>query len=131
MVNLQNKMKARDAKGNPAHAIFLSVFVMFIVSGLLLLLLAMLLYKMDLSEGAVKIGIVVIYVISGVIGGVIMGKVMKEQKFLWGLAAGALYFVILLLVSLLVKGGFEMEPAKVLTTAILCGASGMAGGMVS
>lgn len=131
MVNLQNKMKARDAKGNPAHAIFLSVFVMFIVSGLLLLFLAMLLYKMDLSEEAVKIGIVVIYVISGVIGGVIMGKVMKVQKFLWGLAAGVLYFVVLLLVSLLVKGGFEMELAKVLTTAILCGTSGMAGGMIS
>ena len=78
-----------------------------------------------------KIGIVVIYVISGVIGGFLMGKVMKEQKFLWGLLAGALYFVILLLVSMLVKGGLEMELTKVLTTAILCGASGMAGGMIS
>lgn len=130
-MNLQNKMKARDAKGNPLHAIFVSVFVMFVVSGLMLLLLAMLLYKMDLSEGAVKIGIVVIYVISGVIGGFLMGKVMKEQKFLWGLLAGALYFAILLLISVLVKGGLEMEMTKVLTTAILCGASGMAGGMIS
>lgn len=130
-MNLQNKMKARDAKGSPAHAIFVSVFVMFVVSGLLLLMLAMLLYKMDLTEGAVKIGIVVIYVISGVIGGFLMGKVMKEQKFLWGLLAGALYFAILLLVSVLVKGGLEMEMTKVLTTAILCGASGMAGGMIS
>ncbi len=130
-MNLQNKMKARDAKGSPAAAIFAAVFVMFIVSGLLLLLLALLLFQMDLSEEAVKIGIVVIYVISGVIGGFVMGKMMKEQKFLWGLAAGVLYFLILLVVSMLVKGGLEMEMVKVITTAILCGASGMAGGMIS
>ncbi len=130
-MNLQNKMKARDSKSSPATAMFAAVFVMFLVSGLLLLLLAALLFRMELSEEAVKIGIVVIYVISGVVGGFCMGKIMKEQKFLWGLAAGAVYFVILLLVSMLVKGGLEMEMVKVITTAILCGASGMAGGMIS
>ena len=131
MVKLQSRRKTGDAGGNPVHAMFLSVFVMFLVSGLLLLFLALLLYQMDLSEGAVKIGIVAIYVISGVTGGIMMGKVMKEQKFLWGLAAGVLYFMLLMLVSLLVKGGLEMELAKLVTTGILCAASGMAGGMVS
>lgn len=130
-MNLQNKMKARDAKSSPATAVFASVFAMFVISGLLLLLLALLLYKMDLSETVVKIGVVIIYVIAGVVGGFIMGKVMKEQKYLWGLAAGAIYFIALLLVSVVVKGGFEIDMTKVITTMILCGASGMAGGMIS
>lgn len=130
-MNLGNKMKSRDAKSNPAMAVFAAVFVMFILSGLLLLLLALLLYKMDLSESVVKIGIVVIYVISGIVGGFLMGKITREQKFLWGLAAGVIYFVILLAVSAVVKGGFEMELTKVAATLILCGASGMAGGMIS
>lgn len=130
-MNLNNKMKSRDAKSNPAVAVFTAVFVMFIISGLLLLLLALLLYKMELSESVVKIGIIVIYVLSGVAGGFLMGKIMREQKFLWGLAAGAIYFILLFLISALVKGGFDMELTKVITTMILCGASGMAGGMIS
>ena len=126
-----NKMKARDAKQNPANVIFLAVFVMFVISGLLLLLLAMLLFKLELSEEMVKVGIVVIYVVSGLVGGLIMGKRMREQKFLWGLAAGSIYFALLLVMSLLFKGDIEFELSRVLTTAILCMASGMAGGMIS
>lgn len=60
-----------------------------------------------------------------------MGKIMREQKFLWGLAAGVLYFAILFVVSMLFKGGIDVEPTKLVTTFILCAASGMAGGMVS
>ena len=46
-------------------------------------------------------------------------------------AAGAIYFCILFLISVLVKQGVSMELPKVATTFILCAASGMAGGMIS
>lgn len=130
-MSLEHKIKPRDAKGNPVTAIFLSVFIMFIVSGLLLLLLALLLYRAEPSEAVIKIGIVVVYVVAGFLGGFLMGRIMREQKFLWGLAAGVLYFVILFLASAAVKGGFDMDMARVSTTFILCAASGMAGGMLS
>ena len=87
-MNLEHKIKPRDAKNNPLTAIAVAVFAMFIVSGLLLLLLALLLYKMEPGESVIKIGIVVIYVIAGFLGGLLMGKIMRERKFLWGLAAG-------------------------------------------
>lgn len=130
-MNLERRVKPRDAGTKPTTAIFASVFVMFVISGLLLLGLAFLLYKFDLTEAIVKIGVVVIYVVSGLLGGVLMGRTMHEQKYLWGLAAGALYFLVLFIASALVKGGFDMDMAKVVTTLILCAASGMAGGMVS
>lgn len=130
-MNFNRKMRARDATSNPLTAIFISVFAMFIVSGLLLLILALLLYKLEPGEAVIKVGIVVIYVIAGLFGGIFLGKIMREQKFLWGLVAGILYFVILFLVSAVVKGGLDMEPSRVFTTLILCGASGMAGGMIS
>lgn len=130
VMNLQRKLKARDEKGSPAAAVGIAVFVMFVISGVLLLLLAMLLYKMELSEAVVKIGIVVIYVVSGVAGGLIAGKMRGEQKFLWGLAAGIVYFAVLFLVSFAVQKGMPQEPVKILTTLVLCGASGMAGGMI-
>ena len=88
-MNIQSKMKTRDAKNNPVTAVLVSVLVMFLLSCLFLLLLAALLYKFDLSESAVKVGIVVIYIVSGVIGGFFMGKIMKTQKFLWVFATGA------------------------------------------
>ncbi len=130
-MNIQSKMKTRDAKSNPVAATMVSVLAMFLLSSLFLLLLAALLYKFDLSESAVKVGIVVIYIISGVIGGFLMGKIMKTQKFLWGFAAGVIYFGILFLISVLVKQGISMELSKVATTFILCTVSGMAGGMIS
>lgn len=130
-MNFNRKMRARDAKSNPLTAIFVSVFAMFAVSGILLLILALLLYQLEPGAAVIKVGIVVIYVIAGLLGGILLGKIMRQQKFLWGLVAGILYFVILFLVSAIVKGGFEMEPSRVFTTLILCGASGMAGGMIS
>lgn len=130
-MKFEHKIKPRDAKGNPLTAIFASVFAMFIISGLLLLLLSAILYKLEPEESVIKIGIVVVYVVAGFLGGFLMGKIMREQKFLWGLAAGAVYFVILFLVSSVVRGGFDVDMARAATTLILCAASGMAGGMVS
>ena len=86
-MKLGYKIKPRDAKSNPTTAILAAVFVMFLISGLLLLLLALLLYKMEPGESVIKIGIVAVYVISGLCGGFLMGKRMREQKFLWGMAA--------------------------------------------
>lgn len=130
-MNLERRVKPRDAKTKPTTAIFASVFAMFMISGLLLLLLALLLYKFDLTEAAVKIGVVVIYVVAGLLGGILMGKRMREQKYMWGLAAGAIYFLVLFAASAIVRGGFDMDMTKAATTFVLCAASGMAGGMVS
>ena len=55
-MNIQSKMKTRDAKNNPVTAVLVSVLVMFLLSCLFLLLLAALLYKFDLSESAGKVG---------------------------------------------------------------------------
>lgn len=130
-MKLERRVRPGDAKTKPTTAIFVSVFVMFIISAVLLLVLALLLYKIELTEAVVKIGVVVIYVVSGLFGGILMGRMMREQKYLWGLAAGTIYFLVLFAASVLVKGGFDMDMAKTATAFILCAASGMAGGMIS
>lgn len=79
----------------------------YIATGILLLLLALLLYKLQLSEARVNIGVIVIYVLSSFLAGFLEGKMMKARKFLWGSAAGLLYFVILSLISLAVGQGFS------------------------
>ena len=77
-----------------------SLLCAYIISGILLLLLAFLLYKLNLDEGKVAAGIIMIYVASTFLGGFIIGKLSGSRKFLWGLTCGILYFALLLLVSL-------------------------------
>lgn len=130
-MNFTNKLKSRNEKENPGLILVAVLFVMYVISGILLFLLALLLYKLELSEAVVKIAVIVIYLVAGVVGGLLMGKKMKDRKFLWGLLVGGCYFLLLFFISAIIKQGFSMEPVKVITTFILCAASGMAGGMIS
>ena len=107
------------------------LLAMYFLTGALLLVLSAMLYKMQLSENAVSVGIVLIYVLSGFFGGFLSGKVMKTRRFFWGMIMGCAYFLILILGSILFQNGINMEVTRFFTTLILCTASGMIGGMVS
>ena len=92
-----------------------TLLIMYILTGVALFVLAFLLYKMELTENIVTIGITAIYVVSGLLGGIIIGKRMKTRRFLWGIIMGAAYFLVLLI-------GL---------TLVMCMGAGMIGGMVS
>lgn len=134
-MNLGKRMKVRNEKKNPVTVMAKSLILMYGVSVFLLFLLAVLLYNLELSEATVKIGIIVIYILSGFAGGIWCGKQMQDKKYLWGALNGCIYFVLLFFVSLIVRWGMgetvEMELVRVLTTLMLCAVSGMAGGMLS
>ena len=103
----------------------------YVITGLLLMLLAVLLYKFQLAESQVNVGITAIYILSGFISGFLVGKMMKTRKFLWGAVSGLLYFITLALVSLAVGQGFDGSSSHFVTTLLLCVASGTLGGMLS
>ena len=98
----------------------------YIVTGILLLLLTMALYKMELNEKMVSAAIVAIYVMATLIGGILIGK-----RFIWGLGLGVAYFALLLLITLGVYHTLNGDGANLVTTFILCAGGGMAGGMIS
>lgn len=108
-----------------------SLLSAYVITGILLLLLALLLYKFQLSESKVNIGVIMIYVISSFLSGFLEGKMMKNRKFLWGAAAGLLYFAILSVISLAVNQSFADGSSHFVTTLILCIAGGTLGGMLS
>ena len=62
--------------------IFKVAMVMIGLTAVLLLILALMLFKMSLSERAVAVGIVLIYVIVNFAGGFLMGKIKGENKYL-------------------------------------------------
>ncbi|MBR1930795.1 MAG: TIGR04086 family membrane protein [Lachnospiraceae bacterium] len=102
----------------------------YILTAGLLLVLALLLYKLGLTERVVSIAIIVIYVLATMFAGFLAGKRMKNRKFLWGLLLGSAYFLVLVLVSLLVHRGAGEWGDSFFTTLILCAGGGMLGGML-
>lgn len=108
-----------------------TLLIMYMITGVALLILALLLYKMQLNENAVSVGIMVIYVVSGLLGGFLIGKRMKVRRFLWGMLMGAFYFLVLLAGSFLLNRGIQSDGLHVLTTLVMCMAAGMIGGMLS
>ncbi|MDD3413931.1 MAG: TIGR04086 family membrane protein [Lachnospiraceae bacterium] len=103
----------------------------YIITGVMLVIMAFLLYKCNLSEQVVEVSVIVAYVISVFVAGMYMGKKVGNKKYLWGLMMGACYFILLMIVTLITNGRFQSEQGSFLTTMVLCLGGGMLGGMLS
>ena len=64
----------------------------WVVTALLLLLMALLLFKLELNESKVSLGMTAVYVLSCFFGGLAAGKGGKKKKFLWGFSPGQFIF---------------------------------------
>ena len=82
------------------RAILKSLLFAYALTGVALLLLALVLFAFDLGETAVDAGIIIIY-------------------------------VLLLTVSVMAKGGWDMSAAHAVTTFFMCTGGGTLGGMLS
>ena len=103
----------------------------YVVTGILLIILALALYKFELNEGAVTAGVTAVYLISTFTGGLVVGKLAKVRRFLWGIVLGILYFALLLLVTVGIYRTFHGSSTEILVTFALCAGGGMTGGMIS
>lgn len=112
-------------------AILKSLLASYILTGAALMLLAFLLFTFDLGETAVSAGIVAVYVIACLFGGFLAGKMMRREKYLWGMVLGLAYYVLLLAVSFGAKGRWDMTFSHAVTTFFMCVGGGTLGGMFS
>ena len=102
----------------------------YVLTAGLLLLLAFMLYRFGISEKVVSLCIIGIYIVVTFAAGLIAGKRAGKRKFLWGLAMGAAYYAILVIVSLIVNRGLQDVAENMITVFFLCAGSGMLGGMI-
>lgn len=107
------------------------LLIAYLVTGLLLLLLAFLAYKANLSEQGTGIGILVIYIVSSFVAGFITGKKSKKRKFLFGALMGLCYFLVLLALSVGIHDKVAPGAVAKWMGALLCLGGGMLGGMLS
>ena len=103
----------------------------YIVTVLLMFLLAFVLYKMKLSSSQASLGVTAIYLLSCAVGGFITGKQMRNRRLLWGLLSGALYFAVLLLLSLAVSGGLQGNLKNMVSVLAPCLIGSAAGAVIS
>jgi putative membrane protein (TIGR04086 family) len=123
----KNKKGGQQKRG----CLIKTFFVMYILSGLLLVLLAYIVSKVEQQEAVARWGVIGIYVISCLAGGFVMGKWKKQRKFLWGMAAGFCYVAVLILIAVVMAGGTFPSVAFMATALCICVFSGMLGGMLS
>lgn len=107
------------------------VLITYVITGILLVLLAFGLYKMQLSKSQINIGIIIIYAISTIAGGYIIGKKKMHKRLLWGLVIGLTYFLVLSLISFIVSKGIYANGASAVRAAVVCILGGIAGGVIS
>ena len=108
-----------------------TLFITYLLTGILLFSLAFILYKLRLSNTQVQTGVYLIYILSSFLGGFLAGKKMKSRRFLWGMLLGGLYFVVLFLVSSLAGRPLESGLSYLLLVLGICLAGGTSGGMLS
>lgn len=112
-------------------AILKSLLFSYAVTGVFLLFLAFLLFQFDLGETPIAAGIMAVYVLSCLLGGFMAGKIMRKEKYLWGLLLGLFYYLLLMTVSVIVRGKPDMSILHAITTCLLCVCGGTLGGMLS
>lgn len=100
--------------------IMLTTVILFVSSGII--------WKYAYDEKAISAVVTGTYIVVNILGGIIAGKLFKKNKFLWGLAAGVIYFSVLLLFGIVIfKTG--TPGINVVGNALICAVSGMTGGM--
>lgn len=124
-------MERRIKKDSKVMWVLKALLAAYIVTGILLLVLTVFMYKLEMSEKVISAAIVGVYLLSTLIGGIIIGKFARVKRFLWGLGLGVAYFGLLLLITLGVYRDLNGDAANLLTTFILCAGGGMGGGMLS
>lgn len=112
-------------------AVLKSLLVAYAVTGALLLFLAFLLFQFDLGIGPVTAGITAVYVVSCLAGGFLAGKIMRKEKYIWGILVGLCYFFILAAVSFGVQRQWDMSLRHLVATFFMCLGGGALGGMLS
>ena len=108
-----------------------SLLVAYGLTGVFLLILSFLVFRLDLGAAPVAEGIVAVYVVSCLAGGFMAGRLMRRDKYLWGLFVGLAYFLLLVFASFMAQRRWDMSFSHLITTFCMCLGGGALGGMLA
>lgn len=103
----------------------------YIVSALMLVVLAFAAYKTGMNENVVTIGICMVYFISSMAAGLMAGVKSHTRIAVMGIMAGAVYYAVILLTSFILNKGIASDTQAILTGMALSVCGGFAGGFLA
>lgn len=117
--------------GKKAVDIIQSLVIAYIITGILLCILAFLMYQSNAGIKIANLGITLTYILASVFAGLMTGSKIKKRKFLWGFFVGMLYFMILTAISWIFQENIILFSRERMTVFFLCIAGGTLGGMLA
>ena len=108
-----------------------SLLISYIMSFILLLIFALIMYYGNISDKIVGIFVLSTYFISTLIGGISMGKSVENKRFIWGLLEGMIYFLLIFFISIIGNRTETSFNTSVFVGLVISSVGGMIGGMIS
>lgn len=103
----------------------------YVITVVMLFIIALCLYKMSLGEQIVGAGVLVTYGVSVFVGALMLAKIQKSKRLMWGIVYGMVYFAIILAASIIANKGISCNWPGLAKTFAVCVISGLVGGFVS
>lgn len=124
-------MEGSRGKGRMAVSMLQGLIIAGLMSVILLLIMAFVMLKLQPGPEKMQVCILVTYVLSCFAGGWFCGKRAEKRKYLWGLFLGAVFFLLLFIISQMGEEGLQSGLQHSLISLALCCAGGMLGGMAA
>ncbi|MBR2950159.1 MAG: TIGR04086 family membrane protein [Lachnospiraceae bacterium] len=128
---MERGTKLRNTQTKPAVGLIKSLAAAYLLTAGGILLLALLMYRLELENTVLATAVLIVYMLSGLLAGLIAGKCVQVRRFMWGLLSGTFYFLVLVCMTAVVKQEFTDFGSHFFTTWMICAGSGMLGGMIS
>lgn len=133
MDNIVRKHKQKKAVPNldktPIQGLIGGVAIAYAITCIVLIVYALLLTYTSVSEKNMSLVVILATIISVAIAGFDTARCAKEKGWFWGLIAGFIYAVILIIISAIVSKT-SIASVGTLTILIISLASGAIGGML-
>lgn len=113
-----------------AIAVLKALVLSYMISAAALIVLAGMLYQLDIGDTQIQAGVIITYIVSVAAGGFYVGRKVKKREFLWGLIVGLLYYSIHIAAFVAAEGVLPDRIVPATALALLCMGSGMLGGML-
>ena len=105
-----------------------SLIAAYVVTFIMLLFLAFLMFKFSISGTTLALGIVAIYLLSNIVSGIIIGKAAGQRRFAWGALVGLLYVVIMAMIGNVIG---DVDTGKLLLPGFISVTGAVFGGIIS
>ena len=109
----------------------IALVVGFAITCVGVIMLALCLLLLSLSEEMIDGGILILYILSCFMAGFVIGKRRKNRRFLWGIFIGIMYYSLLFAATFFMVSSTDTNIYDVVTSLLVCCGSAAFGGMLS